>query len=129
MEIDPTFIVPAEVNVNVRVLPVLPALTVPGETVQVPDPSAALTVTNGLDPISFKVPPLVALDLVVNVAVPALLCAVAPEVPPPLPYTTVMILLLGIVVIGTVTVCPEKVAVPIVSLEVAVVYPAVPLLP
>ena len=84
MVIAPPFIVPAAVKVNVRVFPVLPALTVVGETVQVPEPLAALTVTAGLVPIAVRVPLLLALDWVVNVAVPAL-PAVAPEVPPPLP--------------------------------------------
>jgi hypothetical protein len=80
----PPSIAPSAVKVKIIVLPVLPALTVVGTTVQVPDPSAALTMTAGLVAIAVKVPLLLPLDRVVNVAVPAL-PAVAPEAPPPLP--------------------------------------------
>ena len=45
--------------------------------------ATGLTVTCGLDAMLVKVPSAADLDLVVNVAVPAVVCAVAPEVPPP----------------------------------------------
>lgn len=90
---------------------VLSAVKVVGEaeTVDtVAETAAGLTVTVGWLARSVKVPPEVILDFTVKVFVPVAVGAVAPEVPAPLPYFTVMILPLLKDVVVNVTVCPEN---------------------